>query len=159
MPNYNSFGGYPYGAPYQPFSYPYGNLYQSNNNIPQGNQGVPNQQIQLNQYAFVNGIEGAKSFQLQPNQTILLMDSDNPLCYMKQSNNLGQSTLRYFKLIEVSENDLKSTTSQTPIDNQDYVLKSDFEVLNNKVNDLLVKLEKPLKNENYKGNKVNKNEQ
>lgn len=156
MPNYNNFGGYPYGAPYQPFSYPYGNLYQQNN-IPQGNQGAQNQQAQLNQYAFVNGIEGAKSFQLQPNQSIFLMDSDNPLCYMKTSNSVGQSTLRYFRLTEVSENDLKATT-QPQVNSNDYVLKSDFEVLSKRIDELSRKIEKPFKTENSKGNKVIKDE-
>ena len=28
-----------------------------------------------NQYAYVNGIEGAKSFQIQPGKTVLLIDS------------------------------------------------------------------------------------
>ena len=65
------------------------------------------QKAQTNTYAFVNGVEGAKSFIVQPNQTILLMDSDAPICYMKQSNGLGQASLRYFKLVEVKEEDLK----------------------------------------------------
>lgn len=98
------------------FNTPYGygayNSYNPSNNYQQ--------QTQMNHYAFVNGIEGAKSFQLQPNQTIMLMDSDNPICYMKQSNNIGQSTLRYFKLVEVSEQELRSANQMQP--NADYVL-------------------------------------
>lgn len=72
------------------------------------------------------------------------MDSDNPICYMKTANGVGQSTLRYFKLTEVNENELKNTNQ--PVNN-DYVLKADFDVLNKKVNDLLDKLEKPKENE------------
>ncbi len=64
-------------------------------------------QPQQNFYSFVNGIEGAKSFIVKPNQTVLLMDSEAPVCYMKQSNGFGQSTIRYFKLVEVREEDLK----------------------------------------------------
>lgn len=165
MPNYNNnFGygnGYPYGMPYQPYNYQYNNPFPSNNNgqnYQQNNQQVGSQQPQMNQYAFVNGIEGAKSFQLAPNQTILLMDSDSPLCYMKSSNGVGQSTLRYFKLTEVSENDLKSSTQQPQVNTNDYVLKADFEALSQKVNTLLGKVEKTNRNENLKGNKENKNE-
>ena len=84
MANYNN-----------PYGYGNYNSYNPNSKVYQ--------QSQLNHYAFVNGIEGAKSFQLQPNQNIMLMDSDNPICYMKQTNNIGQATLRYFKLVEVSE--------------------------------------------------------
>lgn len=160
MANFNNnFSGYPYGAPYQPYSYPYGNFYQPNNmNMNQNSSGMQNQQPQMNQYAFVNGIEGAKSFQLQPNQTILLMDSDNPLCYMKSANGVGQSTLRYFKLTEISENDLKNNNGKEQINANDYVLKADFEVLSKRMDDLSSKLEKSFKTENFKGNKVNKNE-
>lgn len=144
MANYN-YGGYPYGMPYQAFM-PQPNQQPNYNNMNNNyaNQ-QPQQQPQMNQYAFVNGIEGAKSFQLQPNQTILLMDSDNPICYMKTANGVGQSSLRYFKLTEVNENELKNTNQ--PVNN-DYVLKADFDVLNKKVNDLLDKLEKPKENEN-----------
>lgn len=117
----------------------------ANYNNPYGYGGYnsygPNnyQQPQMNQYAFVNGIEGAKSFQLQPNQTMMLMDSDNPICYMKQSNNIGQSTLRYFKLVEVSEQELRNANQAQQ--NPDYVLKSDFEALVKRIDELTLKKE------------------
>lgn len=116
MPNYNPYGYNNYNG-YNFNQYP--------------------QQPQSNQYAFVNGIEGAKSYQMQPNQTVLLMDSDASVCYMKQSNSIGQSTLRYFKLVETSEQELRGVTPQT-----EYVLKSDFDTLNSKVNELINSLTK-----------------
>lgn len=110
-----------FNNPYNAYN-PYANMYQ------------PQQQpIQQNQYAFVNGIEGAKSYLMQPNQTVLLMDSDAPMCYMKTSNQLGQSTLRYFKLTEVTE------TSSKP--NVEYALKSDLDALKEKLDLLLNKKE------------------
>ena len=108
---------------------PYG--YNNNNYY---NPYIP----QTNQYAFVNGIEGAKAYQVMPNQTMMLMDNDNPICYMKQSNSMGQSTLRYFKLVEVSEQELRGQ-AQTQ---SDYVLKSDFDALSKKVEDLLGSISK-----------------
>ncbi len=69
-----------------------------------------------NVYYFVNGIEGAKSFTVQPNQTVLLMDSDAPMCYMKQSNGIGQSTIRYFKLTEVKESEIKKEPENPEIE-------------------------------------------
>lgn len=65
-----------------------------------------------NVYAFVNGLEGAKSYMVQPNQTVLLMDSEQPVCYMKSANAMGQGTLRYFKLKEVSEADIRTPVLQ-----------------------------------------------
>lgn len=154
----SAFNNYPYGNPYQPYGYnPYGNLYQNNNqNFQQNNQQM--QQTQANNYYYVNGIIGAKSFQMQPNQTVMLMDSDNPVCFMKQSNGMGQSTLRYFKLVEVNENDLTDNNEKKQNNTNEYVLKSDFDVLSKKVDDLLNRNEKSFKNENSKGNKVNKDE-
>lgn len=90
--------GYDPNYPYSGF-YPYGNY--------------PPRQA-TNTYAFVNGLEGAKSFIVQPNQTVLLMDSDQPVCYMKNANGIGQSSLRYFKLVEVSENDIRNLSNPTP---------------------------------------------
>lgn len=69
-----------------------------------------------NTYFFVNGIEGAKSFVVQPNQSVLLMDSDAPICYMKQSNGLGQGSLRYFKLVEVKEEDIKKAPANPELE-------------------------------------------
>lgn len=100
MTDYNQYN------PYQPYSY---------------------QPPRNNFYAFVNGIEGAKSFPIGPNQTVLLMDSDSPMCFMKTSNNLGQSTLRYFKLIETTEQELKGPT---------YDVKSEIDSINQKIADL-----------------------
>lgn len=128
MQNYNNnfgfgFGGYPYRQP---------NFYQ-----PQAQL----QQPQLNTYAFVNGLEGAKAFQVQPNQTMMLMDSDQPIVYMKQANAMGQSTLRYFKLTEVNEADLKSLNQAVApqnIDTSKFVSREEF---NAKINELMAKLE------------------
>lgn len=94
-------------------------------------------QQQYKQYAFVNGIEGAKSFQVSPNQTMLLMDSDNPICYMKTSDSIGQASLRYFKLEEIDENTIKLMNQPKPDPN--YVLKADFEKLVAKIDQLINK--------------------
>ena len=118
MTNYNNPFGYnqypqmPYVPPYSPYKYG-----------------------QQNTYAFVNGIEGAKSYIMQPNQTVLLMDSDSPMCYMKQSNNVGQASIRSFKLVEVTEPSKDESVST------EYVLKSDFDILSKKIDELSNKLE------------------
>ena len=86
-PNFN-YGGYPSYGNYQP--------------------------RQTNTYAFVNGLEGAKNYIVPVNQSILLMDSDQPVCYMKSTNALGQATLRCFKLVEVKQEELKTSPNPTP---------------------------------------------
>ena len=140
MPNYNY--GYPYGMPYQPIM---PQPQQANYNMmPNQNQPQP----QMNQFAFVNGIEGAKSFQMMPNQTMMLMDSENPIVFMKTSNSMGQSTLKYYKLTEVSEQDLRNQANPQPLQpNVEYALKSDFEDLNKRFDELSRKIEKPFKSD------------
>lgn len=56
-----------------------------------------------NYYYYVNGIDEARNFQMQPNQVALLMDNYKPLLYVKSSNQLGQVTIKTFKLEEVVE--------------------------------------------------------
>lgn len=160
MPNYGpmGYGSYPYMQPnfqggVQPNFYP--GMQPPQSNYPQQNQS---NNVQMNQYAFVNGIEGAKSYQVQPNQTILLMDSDNPICYMKTANAMGQSTLRYFRLQEISEQDTRDIMNpqmNKPTNTNDYVLKADFDALSKRLDDLTRKIEKPSR---ASGNKENKEE-
>lgn len=103
---------------------------------------------QVNQYVFVNGIEGAKSYQVMPNQTMLLMDSDNPICYMKQADNLGKSILRYFKLEEIDEAKTKELIETKPKENIiEYALKSDIEGINKKVDEITKLIKKMSKGE------------
>ena len=90
----------------------------------------PNQNV----YAFVNGLEGAKSYLVPANQTVLLTDSEQPVCYMKTANALGQGTLRYFKLTEVSEDEVR-VKPNTP----NYATKTDIEEIIKRLD----KLEKP----------------
>lgn len=115
----------PYNNPYAPRpSFGFGNQY---------NQPQPQPQPQANTYAFVNGIEGAKSFPMGPNQTVMLMDSDNPIAYMKQSNAMGQASIKYFKLVETSEAELKGSAKPAV----EYVSRSDFDALRKQVEELL----------------------
>ena len=114
-------------------NYPY--IYNPNFNNQNYNQQT------TNQYAFVNGVEGAKAYQVMPNQKMMLMDSDNPIVFMKTSDNYGKASLRYFKLVEVSEEELKVKQFDT---NSPYALKADLDDLKEKLNTLSAKLEKPL---------------
>lgn len=117
--NFNPYGNNPYGNSYgyNPNPYP-------NNNY---------QQPRANQYFWVNGIESAKAFQMQPNQNVMLMDNDNPLVYMKTTDGLGKSNLRFFKLVEVTEDELKQSENKPT---NEYVLKRDFDELVKRIDEL-----------------------
>ena len=109
---------------------------QNNYGNPYTNTAPNMYSVRFNQYAFVNGLEGAKSFQVQPNQSMMLLDSDNPIIYKKSANSYGQATIEYFQMIPISEQDVKNILTPP---NPDYVLKADFDKLMAKIDALVNK--------------------
>lgn len=65
------------------------NAQQSPNNYYQNFQPQSSNFNQQTNITFVNGIEGAKAFQMSPNSSALLMDSDNSKFYVKSTDSLG----------------------------------------------------------------------
>ena len=77
----------------------------------------------------MQGIEGAKAWQLTPNSNVILMDSENDgMLYIKTSDNVGMCNLRRFKYEEITE------PSTSKMDLSEYVKKSE---LQNLLNDML----------------------
>ena len=95
------------------------NLYNQQNNRWQ----MPNYNVS-NTINWVQGIEGAKAWQLTPNSNVLLMDSENDgMFYIKISDNVGMCTLRRFKYEEITEEPTKQA------DLSEYVKKSELQEL------------------------------
>lgn len=70
---------------------------------------------------WVQGVEGAKAYPMQPNSNAILMDSENDgMFYIKVSDNVGMCTLRFFKFEEIT-----NTPTQN-IDLTGYVKKDDL---------------------------------
>lgn len=90
-----------------------------------------NAQKQFNQYAYVNGIEGAKAFPMTPDTRIMLMDQNEPIFYMKASNMLGQSTITVYRFEEVQQGTQTqepcSAPQQTPV--PEFLTKDDIKPL------------------------------
>ena len=119
--------------------------YNQNFNSPYGYPNYPNyQNNNMNYYSVVNGLEGAKSFQLMANQTMLLMDSTKPIVYKKTANGLGQTSLECYKLVKVSEQEVVGEDKPQP--QVEYALKSDILSLQKKIDALSKKLKKEDKN-------------
>ena len=77
---------------------------------PQQNQYYPqinNQQIPMQNEAQnlirVNGIDGAKAYQMMPNSTVALFDANNDLMYIKSTDGAGFPAIRTFSFTEVKE--------------------------------------------------------
>lgn len=84
-----------------------------------------------NTITWVQGIEGAKAYQLFQNSNILLMDSENDgMFYIKTSDSAGMCSLRRFKYQEITESPATNNLA-------DYVRKDELssllkEILNDK---------------------------
>lgn len=92
--------------------------YQMSNPYPQTEQN--------NGIMWVQGLEGAKAYQMSPNRNILLMDSENEgTFYIKVTDNIGMANLRVFNYTEVTAQDVK----KDPIDLSEYVKKSELQEL------------------------------
>lgn len=127
--SYNPYGNFPISPQTQsPFMPP---------NMP-----VQPQQQQVNMWAYVNGLEGAKAYIVPPNGKMILMDSDNPIFYLKSANEAGQANIRTFRFEEV-----QTTASAAPTPAMNYAKAEDLNALNARI----AKIEEVLKNGNGTG--------
>lgn len=70
-----------------------------------------------NGITWVQGMEGAKAFQMIPSSNAVLLDSENDgVMYIKMTDNIGMQTLRTFNFSEVQEQP-----------KAEYVTKDEFE--------------------------------
>lgn len=77
----------------------------------------PYQQYQ--QLPRVNGLEGAKAYQIMPNCTVALFDANEDVFYVKSADNAGFPSVRMFKFEEIQP--------QAPNTNSDYVSRKEME--------------------------------
>ena len=102
-------------------------MYQTMSNYPQITNPYAIQQNQ-DHINWVQGIEGAKAWQMQPNKNTVLMDSENDgIFYIKSCDQVGMCNLRVFKYEEIT-NTMKQQSVQ-PMDLSEYVKKSELESL------------------------------
>ena len=89
----------------------------------QQNQFSPFQQTQIptQNLIRVNGMDGAKAYQMTPNSTVALFDSNEDIMYVKSTDGAGFPQIRKFKFVEIQE----SQTQQT--ENVDFVSREEFE--------------------------------
>lgn len=86
-----------------------------------------------NNILWVNGIEGAKAWQLSPNSMAILLDSEaDGKMYIKVSDNIGMCSLRIFNYVE----EIPSTSVTKDLDLSQFVRKDELsnlikELINN----------------------------
>lgn len=93
---------------------------------------------------WVQGLEGAKSYQLMPNSNVVLMDSENDgMFYIKSSDNVGMCKIRTFKYEEVQQKE------------KEYITRDELmEMLKELKNEQTIPRDDKSKNESSRGNSI-----
>lgn len=118
-----------YGYPYQDRLAQLQSQYQQAVNVPQIQQ--MQQPPQTNQgLLWVSGEVGAKSYLVAPNSTVLLMDSDDAVFYLKSADSAGLPTLRTFSYVEIESNHNKQKSSEVQ---KEFVEREEFELFKNEI--------------------------
>lgn len=103
---------------------PYGlnnfNPYQ--NNISQNNNFST--QVQQNNLIRVTGIDGAKAYQMSPNSSVALFDSESDIMYVKTTDGAGFPTIRTFRFEPIED---------VPKIQDAYITRDEFDALKQEV--------------------------
>lgn len=67
---------------------------------------------------YVNGIDSANAYAMQPNQEVILMDSNNPVFYFKKTDASGFSTVKAYEFHEMKPENEKTS---------EYLTKKEFD--------------------------------
>ena len=103
------------------FQNPYTSLMTQN---PYYNQPINNQpyvpQEPQQSLIRVNGIEGAKAYQMSANSTVALFDTNEDIMYVKSTDGAGFPSIGTFSFTEIKENTKATQTT-------DYISRQEFE--------------------------------
>jgi hypothetical protein len=93
------------------------NYYQPYQNNYQYQQPSYQQPMQRNMFALINGIEDVRTFIVQPNQIVYLLDTTSNHFYIKKADMSGRYVIEEYLLVKAEQ------------EQNDYVKKSDFQAL------------------------------
>ena len=118
-------------------------------NIPSRNQfpiyfnnSSLNNTASTNNLIWVQGIEGAKAWQLNPNSMVVLLDSEvEGKMYIKVSDNIGMSSLRIFNYVEEIPPSASKQPADEHLDLSQFVKRDELEIL---IKELLQKNEQTI---------------
>ena len=134
--NFGQFPTYPAVSSYGQIAGQSGQL--STGNYYQSFQPQTQNIGQQTNITFVNGIEGAKAYQLSPNSSALLMDSDNSKFYVKTTDSLGVPKVSSYSFVE-DENFTNQNQEQQNTVKTDQPSKEDFDGILLKISELEAK--------------------
>ena len=129
---YNQYQGGSYGGLPPAYNPPYGYSQQTT----QAAQPTPPQS--QNGLTWVQGESAAKSWAVAPGNTVLLMDSENPMFYLKTADAVGMPSMKVFRYEEVTAQP-PSVPVSTGTDK--YVTRAEYEELLRRLDALTAKEE------------------
>lgn len=88
----------------------------------------------MNGFIKVNGIDGAKAYQMPPNSSVPLFDVNEDVFYMKTTDGAGFPTIRRFVFQEQQE---------APQQHVDYVTRQELEELKGMINNAQQSVQQP----------------
>lgn len=127
--NYYNGGGY-----YSPQQYVSPVIPQTQMMYPQQQYPTPqiNEQNDSVGFIWVQGREGAKAYPVAPNKTVLLLDSENPYIYKKQTDKDGKPIeFKCYKLVEQTESE-----ESNDFHSVEYATKDDIDKLNREIGEI-----------------------
>lgn len=82
-----------------------------------------------NNLIWVQGLEGAKGYQIPANSKAVLLDSEQNRMYIKTSDNIGMCNLRIFNFSEITETPQTHNSVAQNIDLSNYVTKDELNTI------------------------------
>lgn len=71
-----------------------------------------------NGFAYVNGVEDAKTFIVSPNSTYFLRDTNSNLCFEKRADANGKWTMKVYNLVEVQPDEPVKKSELVALENK-----------------------------------------
>ena len=136
-----------YGNSYFPQGYYQTNPYYQNNMQPQNQQQVATSNSGI---LWVQGEQAAKAYPIGAGQSVLLMDSEDSLMYIKSTDQSGMpQPLRVFEYKERTAN--RSEAAIATSRSEDYVSRAEFEEFREDVKRSIKGIRKPKLDEEGEG--------
>ena len=116
------------------------NYFNANYQPPQmPNYGAQTRQSNVD-WVCVNGLQGAREQIVQPGCTAWMMDNNEPLIYYKAVDQMGQPTLKAYRLTELEPQGAAPTPPAPQMDLSMFATREDVAAIGAKVDKLIAEI-------------------
>ena len=116
------------------------NYFNANYQPPQiQNYGAQARQSNVD-WVYVNGLQGAREQIVQPGCTAWMMDNNEPMIYYKAVDQMGQPTLKAYRLTELEAQSASSAQPAPQMDLSMFATREDVAAIGAKVDKLIIEI-------------------